>query len=266
MKNKVDAPKKEKKKTSGPKKEVKRPAIKKPRPKKYVEAKIPTLPPVPTKVFEAKAAPLCAVHMDATKLPCLDCMKTDTVKFEIPKEILGPQTPEERFVELLHKAADELKSVADNLSIEQPRHPIPDTVYYKSGGIGAVLRLEVGGDMLNHFEKVTEELSKTHGWSKTFQVLQDELKTAKGDVVETVEDYNLEPVPVDPNDETMAKVVHIKEVAAAQKETTPIKGVDLPMWEGPAWDHVRETFAKDYTNKPPKKGWLTRFFEAILKK
>lgn len=41
-----------KKKIVGPKKEVKRPASKKPRPKKYVEAKIPALPPVPTKTVE----------------------------------------------------------------------------------------------------------------------------------------------------------------------------------------------------------------------
>lgn len=41
MKNKTE-------KKTKQKKEIKRPAYKKPRPKKYVEAKIPSLPPVPT--------------------------------------------------------------------------------------------------------------------------------------------------------------------------------------------------------------------------
>jgi hypothetical protein len=50
--------KKTKKKKPVSKTVIKRPAHKKPRPKKHVEAKIPQLPPVPTQVVEAQEAPI----------------------------------------------------------------------------------------------------------------------------------------------------------------------------------------------------------------
>lgn len=201
------------KKKVGAKKEIKRPTHKKPRPKKYVEARIPQLPPVPT------------AQIPITKdIP-------DTVKFEIPKNVLGPQTPEERFVELINKAADELKKVADNAKIVQPRHPVPKTVYYKPGGIGAILRLEVGGDMMNHINGVMEELEKSHGWSKTFQSWKEE--TGIVETVEAVEDPAIKTdVDADwdnpenhPHVNTIVRPVKAEEATAEQDTTVKVKTV-----------------------------------------
>lgn len=153
------------KKKAGAKKEIKRPSHKKPRPKKYVEAKIPPLPPVPT---------------EQVVIP-----KEPVVKFEIPEKILGPQTSEEKFVELLRKAATELKNVADNISsVKKSRHPLPETVYYKSGGIGCVLRLEAVADSYRLVEQIAEELRREATSQEAWQSIHK-------DVVETVENANL---------------------------------------------------------------------------
>lgn len=95
------------KKKAGPKKEVKRPAHKKPRPKKYVEAKIPDLPPVPAEqITVTKEAPVPTVEAPKTK--------TITIQLELP----DGQT-EAEFKDSILSAVKQLKTVAELVEVAQ---------------------------------------------------------------------------------------------------------------------------------------------------
>ena len=200
MKNKEKKTKKTKKAVN---KEVKRPSNKKPRPKKFIEAKIPDLPPIPAEVpvtNSAEAAP--------------QEKQLEFVDFKIPREVLGPQKPEERFVELLQKAANIVKTVAETPA-PAPRSG-PETVFYEPGGIGLIRRVEYSSLDFNP-RQIVEDLRSTHGWAESFKEWEKELKDpTQPDIVEVDESGFVATTQPPDNDPMFEKVVHLKEVAAEQ--------------------------------------------------
>jgi hypothetical protein len=76
--------------------QVKRPAHKKPRPKKHIDAKIPALPPVSTKTKEAKV------------------VDPATITLELPENITEPQ-----LLNAVNVANKELKTLAERAKLEK---------------------------------------------------------------------------------------------------------------------------------------------------
>lgn len=144
MKNKPQQ--KSKPKKPSPKKEIKRPAHKKPRPKKYVEAKIPTLPPVPTTALE--------ITRDKTTKP----VPVKTITIELP----DGQT-EGMLTKAILSATEQLKILADEIFKDAPaaheasraeREPPNMQTIYHDPGVGVIKR---------HFETIPDIV---HGSAK----------------------------------------------------------------------------------------------------
>jgi len=169
-----------KKEKKGAKKTVKRPSHKKPRPKKYVEAKIPSLPPVPTEQVPVikEAEP---VLEEAPKL------KMVTVEVELP----AGQT-EEEFKNKLLKAAGQLKLLSevvseikeDNAEAER-KHRYPNVKLYTHPGIGLIRRREfplnpslsreeATAELLNLYANMLNEERSASGWSSNYEWVASE--------------------------------------------------------------------------------------------
>lgn len=172
------------KKAAGPKKEVKRPTHKKPRPKKYVEAKIPERPTVPTEqVPITKEAPPKKTPKPKVRTITLELQEGETEESFVTNSLKAIKTFYEFSVSTMEKdQAEAAKKLADE---REKFLKLCGVRFYKENGDNGLIRRhnfppdpslsvqENNSALWNTYTRMLNEEKPTTGWSADYEYVLD---------------------------------------------------------------------------------------------